>query len=117
MKQITLNIGGEDRIFYFGLGFLGNLIEKSGVGMNEIDAKIQENPFKWMPEIMYHSVAFGFIRKNETVPFDSFDVADWIDTDGGFDSKVVIDFFAAFRQSLVKDVPQQPESKKKVMKK
>ena len=49
---------------------------------------------------------------------DRGDVAiDWIDTDGGFDSKVVIDFFAAFRQSLVKDVPQQPESKKKVMKK
>ena len=114
MKQITLNIGGEDRVFYFGLGFLGNLIEKSGVGMHEIDAKISENPFKWMPEIMFHSVAFGDIRNNETIPFTAFDVADWIDTDGGFDSKVVIDFFAAFRQSLVKDVPIHPEDKKKV---
>ena len=117
MKQITLNIGGQDRIFYFGLGFLGNLIEKSGVGMHEIDAKIQENPFKWMPLIMFHSVAFGYIRNNEEIPFTSFEVADWIDADGGFDSKVVIDFFAAFRQSLVKDVPIDTKKKKKVTKK
>jgi len=114
MKQITLNIGGQDRVFYFGLGFLGNLIEKSGVAMHEIDAKIQENPFKWMPEIMYHSVAFGFIRQNQEIPFTTFEVADWIDADGGFDSKVVISFFEAFRQSLVKDVPSQAEDKKKV---
>ena len=117
MKKINLFIGGQYRDFYFGLGFLGNLIEKSGVGMHEIDAKISENPFKWMPEIMFHSVAFGFIRKNETIPFTAFDVTDWIDADGGFDSKVVIDFFAAFRQSLVKDVPIQPDTKKKVNKK
>lgn len=114
MKQITLNIGGQERVFYFGLGFLGNLIEKSGVGMHEIDSKIQENPFKWMPEIMYHSVAYGFIKQNEIVPFTAFDVVDWIDTDGGFDSKAVVDFFGAFRQSLVKDVSTQPDTKKKV---
>lgn len=117
MKQITLNIGGQDRVFYLGLGFLGNLIEKSGVGMHEIDIKISENPFKWMPEIMFHSIAYGYIRQNQEVPFNSFDVTDWIDADGGFASKVVIDFFAAFRQSLVKDVPLQPEIKKKVNKK
>lgn len=117
MKQITLNLGGEDRVFYFGLGFLGNLIEKSGVGMHEIDSKIQENPFKWMPEIMFHSVAFGFIRQGQEVPFNSFHVADWIDADGGFDSQNVMRFFEAFRQSLVKDVPIENDSKKKTMKK
>jgi len=111
MKQITLNIGGKERIFYFGLGFLGNFIEKSGVPMNEIDSKIAENPFKWIPEIMYHSVSFGYLRNNEFIDFTSFDVADWIDTDGGFECKNVTMFFEAFRLSLVKDVP---EDKKKV---
>lgn len=117
MKQITLNIGGQERTFYFGLGFLGNFIEKSGVSMAEIDNKIVENPFKWIPEIMYHSLAFGFIRKNETLTFDSFDVAEWIDEDGGFESDNIKAFFEAFKNSLTKDVPAQIESKKKVTKK
>lgn len=117
MKSIILNIGGQERTFYFGLGFLGNLIEKSGVGMNEIDTKIAENPFKWIPEIMYHSLAFGFIRKNETLTFDVFDMAEWIDEDGGFDCDSVKLFFEAFKQSLIKDVPIQNDSKKKAVKK
>ena len=79
MKQITLNIGGEDRVFYFGLGFLGNLLESENISMNEIDDKLAENPFKWIPLIMFHSCAFGFKRKNEFPLFDAFDVADWID--------------------------------------
>ena len=115
MKQITLNIGGQDRTFYFGLGFLGNLLETENIAMNEIDAKLAENPFKWIPLIMYHSCAFGFKRKGEFAPFDAFDVSEWIDN-VGMDSEVVTDFFKAFTQSLTKDVPKDKEDKKKVTK-
>jgi len=111
MKKINLQIGGQYRDFYFGLGFLGNLLDTENLAMNEIDSKIAENPFKWIPEIMYHSVSFGYLRNNEFIDFTSFDVADWIDADGGFECKNVTMFFEAFRLSLVKDVP---EDKKKV---
>jgi hypothetical protein len=116
MKQITLNIGGEDRVFYFGLGFLGNLLESENIAMNEIDAKLAENPFKWIPLIMFYSCAFGYKRKNEFAPFDAFEVADWID-EVGMNSEVVTDFFKAFTQSLTKDVPVSKDDKKKVTKK
>ena len=115
MKQITITIGGEDRVFYFGLGFLGNLLETENIAMNDIDAKLAENPFKWIPLIMYYSCAYGFKRKNEFTPFDAFDVADWID-EVGMDSEEVTSFFKAFTQSLTKDVPQGKEVKKKVTK-
>lgn len=111
MKQITLNIGGEDRVFHFGLGFLGNLLESENIAMNEIDAKLAENPFLWIPKIMFHSCAFGFKRKNEFPLFDAFDVADWID-EVGMDSEVVTSFFKAFTQSLTKDVPEDKTKKK-----
>lgn len=116
MKQIELEIGGEKRTFYFGLGFLGNLLEKENVSVGEIDEKLVNNPFKWMPLIMYHSLAWGYVKKNERPLFDAFDVQEWLD-DVGLDDTVVIDFFTAFRQSLVKDVPQTKEVKKKVTKK
>ena len=116
MKQITLALGGQDRTFYFGLGFLGNLLEKENIGINEIDEKLINNPFKWMPLIMYYSLVFGYTRKNEFAPFDAFDVAEWID-EVGIDNTVIVDFFKAFRQSLTKDVPENKEVKKKVTKK
>ena len=116
MKSITLNIGGEDRVFYFGLGFLGNLLESENIAMNEIDAKLAENPFKWIPLIMFYSCAFGFKHKGENPLFDAFDVADWID-EVGMDSEVVTSFFKAFTQSLTKDVPEDKSKKKIVTKK
>lgn len=116
MKKINLQIGGEYRDFYFGLGFLGNLLEKENISMNEIDSKLIENPFKWIPLIMFYSASFGFTRKNEFATFDAFDVAEWID-EVGMDSEVIVSFFNAFKQSLTKDVPIQPEVKKKVTKK
>lgn len=115
MKQIELEFGGNKRTFYFGLGFLGNLLEKENVGIGEIDAKLINNPFKWTPLIMYYSLAWGYIRKNERPDFDVFDVTEWID-EIGIDDTVIVDFFTAFRQSLTKDVPVQ-EDKKKARKK
>jgi hypothetical protein len=116
MKQITLNIGGQDRIFCFGLGFLGNLLEVENIAFHEIDEKIKENPFKWIPLIMFHSCSFGYIKNNETIPFNKYVFSDWID-ELGVDNEVVTNFFNAFTQSLTKDVPKQLEDKKKVAKK
>jgi len=46
MNKITLNLGGKDRDFHFGIGFIGLFLEKSGIAMSDIDEKIKENPFK-----------------------------------------------------------------------
>lgn len=135
MKSITLNIGGQDRIFYFGLGFLGNLLESENIQLHEISDKLLKNFYKWTPLVMYHSLAWGYIRKNENVPFDVLDVADWIDDLTEFDDvevvlkenedgtkktttvklqSIVRTYFTAFWASINKNVPEQPENKKKV---
>ena len=116
MKQITLTIGEKERVFHFGLGFLGNLLESENIAMTEIDAKLAENPFKWIPLIMFHSCAYGFKRKGEFAPFDAYSFADWID-EVGMDSEVVTSFFKAFMESLTKDVPEDKSKKKIVTKK
>lgn len=137
MKKINLQIGGQYRDFYFGLGFLGNLLDTENIQLHEISDKLLKNSYKWMPLVMYHSLAWGYIRKNEPVLFDAFDVSDWIDELEDFDDVEVIlrvnedgtnetttvklqtvvrTFFTAFWASINKNVPvdKEKDSKKKV---
>jgi len=131
MNQITLNIGGEDRVFYFGLGFLGNLLENEGIQLQEVETKLVENGYKWMPLIMWHSLSYGYIRKNEKMPFSVYDISEWIDELTEFDEKevevngqkvkvqlqtVVSKFFEAFWNSVNKNVPEDKSKKKATQK-
>lgn len=117
MNKITLNLGGKDREFHFGIGFIGLFLDKSGIQMAEIDQKIKENPFKLIPEMMYYSTLFADQRAGNEVDYDAYSVAEWIDEADGINGGAVIKFTTAFFQSLVKDVPEQKEVKKKVSKK
>ena len=114
MNLVRLNVGGKTREFHFGLGFIGAFLEASKISMSEIDAKLQENPFKYIPEMMYHSLKYAELRNKNEIDFDAFDVSEWIDEAGGIGSQVVVDFSTAFFQSLTKDVPKAEEDKKKV---
>lgn len=111
MKSITLNIGGQERTFHFGLGFLGNLLEETQTNMVDFDEKRTANPFKWVPLMMFHSCAWGFIREGKNVHFTLQDMINWIDDT---DVETLQKFNDGFVNSLVKNVPEQPENKKKV---
>lgn len=117
MNKITLNLGGKERDFHFGIGFIGLFLEKSGIQMDEIDQRLKENPFKLIPEMMYYSTYFADKRLGKEIDYDAYDMAEWIDEAGGINGKEVIEFTTSFFQSLVKDVPEQKEVKKKVTKK
>jgi len=114
MKSITLNIGGQERVFHFGLGFLGNLLEETNTNMADFDDKRLSNPFKWVPLMMFHSCAYGYIREGKTVDFTLQDMINWIDET---DVETLQKFNEAFVNSLIKNVPIQEDSKKKVTKK
>jgi hypothetical protein len=113
MKSIILNIGDQDRIFYFGLGFLGNLLEETNTNMVDFDEKRLANPFKWIPLMMFHSCAWGFVRENKSVDFTLQNMIEWIDDT---DVETLQKFNEAFVNSLIKNVPIDT-SKKKVTKK
>jgi hypothetical protein len=114
MKSIILNIGDQDRIFYFGLGFLGILLEETNTNMVDFDEKRLANPFKWIPLMMFHSCAWGFVRENKSVDFTLQNMIEWIDDT---DVETLQKFNEAFINSLMKNVPIDTDSKKKVNKK
>lgn len=114
MKKINLFVGGKYRDFYFGLGFIGRLLDETGTNMQDFDRLRMENPFKWIPLMMFHSCAYGYVREGKEPDFVLQDVINWIDEST---VDILTSFNTAFINSLVKDVPIQTEVKKKVTKK
>lgn len=116
MNKIILDFGGKPREFHFGLGFIGKMLEETNTNMIDFDKVRLENPFKWIPLMMFYSLSYSVNRKGEIADFDLFDVTDWID-ELPADSKVLFDFNNAFTQSLVKNVPSLPENNNQPKKK
>lgn len=115
---MKLKINGKDLEFSFGLGFLGELLEETGKGIDEVLVAIDKNPYKFIPTAMYVSCKYAYESKGKEVNFTKFEFFKWIDEDGGLTdkNKSAIDFMKAFSDSLFKDVPKEDEvegSKKK----
>ena len=111
-KQAKINLGGKERTFYFGLGFLGLFIEKTGVSMANLEAFMKENPFKAIPQMMFYSLAYGYIRQDLEPDFNVYAVTEWIDEDGGADGQAVKEFYDKFKEAMVANLPGNETVKK-----
>ena len=106
---MTLKIGDRELGFSFGLAFLGELLEQTDLSIDEIVSKMNRNPFKMIPTIMYYSTKLYSERRGEEFVFSLFDVTDWLDEAGGVGNENVAKFLKAFTSSLTKDVPKEDE--------
>ena len=104
-KTTKIILGGKERTFYFGLGFLGLFIEKTGISMDALEDYMKTNPFKAIPELMYYSLIYGYIREDLKPDFNVYKVTDWIDEDGGAKGPGVAEFMDSFRKSMNVDLP------------
>ena len=115
MKKITIEFGGKERDFHFGLGFIGELFQNTDVTLSNMGEKVVLNPFKYMPTIMFYSLQYAERRRGVEPDFTLYDVFDWFEEAKQEDIDA---FFVALRESLTKDVPvEKATEKKKVTKK
>ena len=110
-NKVTLNLGGKDRTFHLGLGFVGYLLEEENIGFIEFGEKEQLNPFKWTPIKMYYSLKYYFIRleQEDKIDFNLKDVIQWIDDTN---VQTLQKFNQAYQLALSKDVPVETDKKK-----
>lgn len=117
MKKINLTIGGKNYTYWFGLGFIGELLDETGLDIQEVFSKVQKNPFKYLPKMMYLSAKYGANREGkEFEPKNEFYFVDLIEVEGGFTAigeGNVKAFLEAFILSITKDVPIEDEPQKK----
>lgn len=107
MKKILL-----DKEFYFGIGFLNELLDLTGLRLDELGT---QDEAQLIPKMMYCSLAYACKRTDKEVDFKLTDIFDLIDNNGGVGGQFWKDFQMAFYESMNKDVPA--DTKKKVARK
>lgn len=99
-----------DKEFHFGIGFLNELLDGTGLRLDELGT---QNDAVLIPKMIYYSLAYSYKRSSKEIDFTMYDINDWIDENGGIGGSFWNDFHKAFNESMYKDVPVD-NSKKKV---
>ena len=97
--------------FHFGLGFLSDLIEGTGMKLDELST---QDDIILIPKLMFYSHKNALQRQGLETDFTINTLHDFIDDNGGVGGKFWIDFKIAFQESMYKDVPVETNDKKKV---
>lgn len=95
--------------FHFGIGFLNELLDGTGLKLDELASQPDE---VLIPKIMYYSRLYACKRIDAIIDFTMIDIFDLIDNNGGIGGKFWFDFKIAFNESMFKDVPVDDEKKK-----
>ena len=117
MNKVKITIGETEFDFHFGLGFFGELKDNQGIGIEEIQVRLSENPFKLVPVLMLEAAKYSAKRSGMEADYNVFTFIDAIDNDGGISSDAFLKFIEAFTNSMTKDIPKEKATKKKVSQK
>jgi len=107
MNKIALKINQRELDFTFGLGFLGEALEVLDTDIEGVLLKVNKNPFKTVPILMFQSAKYSLELDGKEVDFTLADMVEWIEKDGALTdkNKSVISFLSSFTNSLLKDIP------------
>lgn len=116
MINNKVTIEGID--FHFGLGFLAELSDKTGVDLTEIGNQMISQSLLIVPKMMLHSANYANVRSGKVEFYDINFFYDKIDETGGVNSPLWNGFLNSFSESMTKHVPKQEyvDDKKKVKK-
>jgi len=103
--------------FHFGIGFLNELIDGTGKGLEVIGSEVINNTASMVPKMMYYSLVYSYKRSQKEIDFTIETIYDLIDDNGGMNNGFFNDFLQAFQECMYKDVPVDNSKKKAIAKK
>ena len=114
MNKVKITLNKKKFDFHFGLGFFGELKENQGIGIEDVQKGLKDNPFKIVPKLMLEAAKYSAMRRGAEFKYGIYDFIDAIDADGGISAPAFIEFLEALTNSMTKDVPKEEDTKKKV---
>lgn len=111
-------MGGKPRSFHFGIGFIGNAIDRLGVAAHELEDYINRNPIRAIPIMIYESYLFQHELDGTKPEISRAEFYEIYEEAGGLDSQLVVEFNEKLGASRTKHVPKaegkpKPEPSKK----
>lgn len=107
MQELKIKLGGKNLGFSFGLGFLGEALEELNLGLDSLMFKISNNPFKYIPELMYLSSKYYYELNGEEFNLTKKDVYSLLEKESeGINSEPSLKFVKALADSITKHVPK-----------
>lgn len=108
MNSIKIEFAGKERGFTFGLYVLGELLEYYDTDIVGFGEKMQKNPFKVIPVVLYQGHAFDLKINKQPVDVTLEDVALWADE--GYGDGRVDRIIGVLMDSMRKNVPGLAEA-------
>ncbi len=109
IQSIKLTFAGKEIEFSLGLGALGEILEKTDLSIDELKTKVERNPFKYFPILMYYSAECQCELDGKEIDFTLNDMIGFIDDSGAMASDQLSKFAVAFKDSQDRNVPQVKE--------
>lgn len=72
--EVEVSIGGQVRLFKFGVNQLAIYSEKHNLSLSEVEMGMAQ-----MRDLFWSALVAGAKKKKEEVDFDEWDVGEWID--------------------------------------
>ena len=86
--------------------FLGDFLEEVNLSLEEVGKKMQKNPFKILPKMIYVSAKTETEIAGEDFDLTLKDVVEMIEKDGGISSEQVVKFINKWTESMTQGVPK-----------
>lgn len=100
IQEIKLNLGGKDRLFTFGLTFLGELMERyDPLTLEEIILKAVKFPAKYVPSLMFESLRNTTLMNKEVVDFEEIDIKIWLEQEESLGAEKITTFLTTFLET------------------
>lgn len=97
IQKIKLELGGKERLFTFGLTFLGEVMEKhEPLTLEEIILKSVKFPAKYVPSLMFESLRNTAIMNGENVDFTQVDIVKWLELEESYGADKITTFLTTF---------------------
>ena len=107
---ITLKFGDKELKCSLGLDFVGELIDDTGVGIDELGARMQTNPFKLLPRMVFISAKVEAELNGEEFTMTQREVTSLIEGDGGLGSPQCGRFMEEWTKSMTPNLPQEDDA-------
>ena len=103
---VTLKFAEKELKCSLGLMFLGALLDDLDMSLEEVAAKMQKNPFRLMPKMIFISAQTEAELNGEEFDLTFKDVVELLEKDGGIASPQAVNFINSWTASMTENVPK-----------